>query len=102
MRSCAGVVGGRARRGSVPTRSRWSCGRRIRPGLLELVAGTEVIIEARNEGSFGHNLTIDELDPSTGTVEPGQVVTATLMVHDGTAKYHCTFHPGMDGAIVAR
>jgi plastocyanin len=55
-----------------------------------------------NEGSFGHNLTIDELDRSTGTVEPGQVVTATFVVHDGTAKYHCTFHPGMDGEIVAR
>lgn len=70
------------------------------PAVLELEAGTEVTVEVRNDGSYGHNFTIDELDLSTGTVEPGQVVTANFVVPDGTTGYHCTFHPGMDGEIV--
>lgn len=70
------------------------------PDVLELEAGTDVTVEVRNDGSYGHNFTIDALDLSTGTVEPGQVVTATFEVPDGTTGYHCTFHPGMDGEIV--
>src|SRR5262245_31268438 len=70
------------------------------PATLERDAGTEVSVEVRNEGSDGHNFTIDDLDLSTGTVEPGQVVTATFVVPDGTTGFHCTFHPGMSGEIV--
>jgi plastocyanin len=71
------------------------------PDDLSLRAGTEVDVEVRNEGSNGHNFTIDALDLSTGTVEPGEVVTATFTVPSGTTEYHCTFHPGMRGEIVA-
>jgi plastocyanin len=71
------------------------------PDDLSLKAGTEVDVEVRNEGSDGHNFTIDALDLSTGTVEPGQVVTATFVVPNGTTEYHCTIHPGMRGEIVA-
>jgi plastocyanin len=70
------------------------------PDVLRLEAGTEVTVEVRNDGSSGHNFTIDELDLSTGTVEPGQIVTATFEVPNGTTGFHCTFHPGMDGEIV--
>lgn len=70
------------------------------PDVLELEAGTDETVEVRNDGSSGHNFTIDSLDLSTGTVEPGQVVTATFEVPEGTTGYHCTFHPGMDGGIV--
>jgi plastocyanin len=69
------------------------------PDALRLEAGTEVTVEVRNEGSYGHNFTIDELDLSTGTVEPGEVMTATFLVPSGTTEYRCTFHPGMDGEI---
>ena len=72
------------------------------PDVLRLRAGTEAQVEVRNEGSQGHNFTIDSLDLSTGTVEPGNVVTATFTVPNGTTEYHCTFHPGMTGQIVAR
>jgi plastocyanin len=72
------------------------------PDVLRLEAGTEVSVEVRNDGSQGHNFTIDSLDLSTGTVEPGSVVTATFTVPDGTTGYHCTFHPGMTGEIVTR
>ena len=71
------------------------------PDGLRLQAGTQVQVEVRNEGSQGHNFTIDALDLSTGTVEPGQVMTATFTVPTGTIGYHCTFHPGMNGEIVA-
>ena len=70
------------------------------PDVLELEAGTDVSVEVQNDGSYGHNFTIDSLDLSTGTVEPGQVVTATFEVPEGTTGYHCTFHPRMDGEIV--
>jgi plastocyanin len=70
------------------------------PDVLELETGTEATVEVRNDGSYGHNFTIDALDLSTGTVEPGQVVAATFVVPDGTTGFHCTFHPGMDGEIV--
>src|SRR5262245_6960280 len=69
------------------------------PEVLRLQAGTEVDVEVRNEGSNQHNFTIDSLDVSTGTVEPGSVVTATFTVPNGTTGYHCTFHPGMTGQI---
>jgi plastocyanin len=71
------------------------------PDVLSLEAGTEVTVEVRNDGSNGHNFTIDALDLSTGTVEPGRVVTATFTVPNGTTEYHCTFHPSMRGEIVA-
>ena len=67
------------------------------PDALHLDAGAEVDVEVRNEGSNGHNFTIDALDLSTGTIE----MTATFVVPNGTMEYHCTFHPGMRGEIVA-
>jgi plastocyanin len=70
------------------------------PDVIRLEAGAEATIEVRNDGGYGHNFTIDQLDLSTGTVEPGQAVTATFVVPDGTTGFHCTFHPGMDGEIV--
>lgn len=71
------------------------------PGTLHLEAGTEVDVEVRNEGGDDHNFTIDALNLSTGTIEPRQVMTATFTVPSGTTEYHCTFHPGMHGEIVA-
>lgn len=71
------------------------------PATLALNAGDEVSVEVHNDGSSQHNFTIDSLNLSTGTVEPGKVVTATFVVPDGTTEYHCTFHPGMHGEILA-
>jgi len=70
------------------------------PEVLHMEAGTQVEVEVRNDGSDQHNFTIDDLDLSTGTVEPGDVVTASFTVPNRTTGYHCTFHPGMDGEIV--
>jgi plastocyanin len=71
------------------------------PATLKLPAGEKVTVEITNEGSNAHNFTIDRLDLSTGTMTSSQVMTATFTVPDGTTEFHCTFHPGMTGTIVA-
>lgn len=71
------------------------------PARLELEAGREVTVETTNEGNANHNFTVDDLDLSTGTVAPGEVMTATFTVPSGTTEFHCTYHPGMQGEIVA-
>jgi plastocyanin len=71
------------------------------PATLRLPAGEEVTVEITNDGSNQHNFTVDRLDLSTGTMSSGGVMTATFTVPDGTTEFHCTFHPGMDGTIVA-
>lgn len=70
------------------------------PAELRLEAGTEVTVETRNEGEAGHNFTVDDLGVSTGTVEPGGVVSATFTVPSQATEFRCTFHPGMRGEIV--
>jgi plastocyanin len=74
----------------------------FQPERLELEAGAEVTVEVRNEGGTGHDFTVDALELSTGTVDPGQVVTATFVVPEGPTGFRCTLHGGMDGEIVGR
>lgn len=69
------------------------------PATLEAEAGSEVTVEVTNEGDQPHNLVIDELGVSTGTLEAGQVVTATFTVPDEAITYYCSFHPGMAGEL---
>lgn len=69
------------------------------PAELELEPGTEVTVEVANDGDTAHNLVIDELDLSTGTIDPGEVVTATFTVPDTAVDFVCTFHPGMSGQL---
>lgn len=69
------------------------------PASLELVAGSEATIEVTNQGERPHNLVIDELDLSTGTLEPGDVATATFTVPDTPVTYYCSFHSGMEGEL---
>ncbi len=70
------------------------------PNRLELEAGTDVTLEVTNDGDTGHDFTIDSLDLSTGVIEPGGVMTATIAVPDGTSQFRCTLHGGMEGEIV--
>ncbi|MPZ74870.1 MAG: hypothetical protein GEU74_16940 [Nitriliruptorales bacterium] len=69
------------------------------PTTLELPSGSKVTIEVVNEGHQAHNLVIDDITLSTGTLEPGQVATATLTVPDAPVTYYCSFHPGMEGRL---
>lgn len=70
------------------------------PDEVEAAPGTEVTVEVANDGDTPHNLVIDEIDLSTGTLDPGEVVTATFTVPDEPVEFVCTFHPGMTGRLV--
>lgn len=70
------------------------------PAILELEPGTQVTIEVDNQGQQPHNLVIDKIDLSTGTLAPGDVATATFTVLDGPVTFYCSFHPGMKGQLL--
>jgi plastocyanin len=46
-----------------------------------------------------HTTWSDDLDLSTGTLDPGEVVTATFTVPTSAVTFYCSFHPGMDGEL---
>jgi plastocyanin len=73
----------------------------FRPDTLHLSAGTRVTVEVRNDGEENHNFTIDDLDTSTGAMQPGDVATVRFTPPKGTTEFRCTFHPDMVGRIVA-
>jgi plastocyanin len=72
------------------------------PEALELTAGETVTVEVTNEGSTVHDFAIEHLDLNTGTINSGDVATATFTVPEGTTTFKCTFHPGMEGTIEGR
>ena len=72
---------------------------RSQTDTLELEAGEEVTVEVRNEDGTAHDFAIDVIDLNTGTIEPGEVATATFTVPQGTTEFVCTFHGGMTGVI---
>ena len=69
------------------------------PESLELTAGETVTVEVTNEGSTVHDFAIEELALNTGTIESGDVATATFEVPEGSTEFKCTFHPDMKGTI---
>ena len=69
------------------------------PTTLEFEPGTQVTIEVDNQGQVPHNLVIDEIDLSTGTLEAGDVANATFVVPENPVTFYCSFHPGMKGQI---
>jgi len=71
------------------------------PNVLKVPAGSPVTIEVRNFGEENHNLTIDDLDTSTGPMQTGDVMTVTFTAPKGMTEFRCTWHPDMVGRIVA-
>jgi plastocyanin len=71
------------------------------PNALKVPAGSPVTIEVRNFGEEKHNLTIDDLDTSTGPMQTGDVMTVTFTAPRGMTEFRCTWHPDMVGRIVA-
>ena len=72
------------------------------PDELSAKAGSELVVEIHNEGDDPHEFAIEELDLSTGTIEPGDVAHARFVVPAGSTKFTCTYHGGMDGLIEAK
>lgn len=68
------------------------------PSTLQLPAG-DTSISVTNTGDSAHNFVIDGLDVSSGTIEPGDTVTANFVLPAGGAEFVCTFHGGMGGHI---
>lgn len=69
------------------------------PSSLDLEPGEEVSVEITNNGKAPHNFVIEELDLSTGTIQPGEAATATFTVPEGSVEYRCTLHPSMRGEL---
>ena len=70
----------------------------FQPAQLRVAPG-EVTLAVANQGQSAHNLVIDQLGLSTGTIQPGESVTATFTAAGEPLDYVCTFHPGMEGRI---
>ncbi|MCW8193794.1 cupredoxin domain-containing protein [Proteobacteria bacterium 005FR1] len=58
------------------------------PNKEIIPAGTEVMVHLPNEGSLGHNFSIDELDIDVD-VAAGETKTITLEAPAGTYTYYC-------------
>ena len=57
------------------------------------------VIQWKNTGSVPHNVTFDD-QPALTSLMLAQGDTWEVQIdHPGTDKYHCTFHPGMDGQV---
>ena len=69
------------------------------PDELTAVPGEQVVLDVVNEGRAPHNLVVDDLDLSTGTMPGGDAVVARFTMPDEPVDFVCTFHPGMDGTI---
>ena len=70
------------------------------PETLQVPAG-QTAVTITNTGDAPHNFVIDELDVSSGTIEPGGTVTASFELPSSGVAFVCTFHGGMDGRIEA-
>jgi plastocyanin len=57
------------------------------------------VIQWKSTGSAAHNVTFDDQQSLTsGTLQQGNTWQVQITAA-GTYKYHCTFHPGMNGQI---
>jgi plastocyanin len=57
------------------------------------------VIQWKNTGSAPHNVTFDDQPALTsGILQQGDTWQVQFTT-SGTYKYHCTFHPGMNGQI---
>ena len=70
------------------------------PTTIELDPGAEVTVEVTNDDDTAHDFAIEEIGLNTGTIEPGEVATATFEAPNEATEFACTFHSGMTGRIV--
>lgn len=73
----------------------------FKPDVLQVPADTPVTLEITNEGSENHNFTIEDLNVSTGPMEPGATVTVTFTAPAGNTEFICTWHGPMVGHLEA-
>lgn len=69
----------------------------FQPSNVQVAAGD--VVEWVDAGSVAHNVTFDrQPEISSGTMNRGDRYQVRFMA-PGTFRYHCTFHPGMDGTV---
>jgi len=56
------------------------------------------IIEWTNAGSHTHNVTFDEYQPLSGSLDKGEKWQVSF-TKAGSYEYHCTFHPNMTAKL---
>ena len=71
----------------------------VRPGSIDVPAGSEVIVNVHNTGAMEHDL---KLGGTTGTdmIPPGETVTASLGVVSSTTQAWCTVPGHKEGGMV--
>lgn len=74
-------------------------GNKFEPSTLRVTAGEEITVEVSNEDDAAHDFAVESLDLNTGTIEAGEVSTATLTVPKGGLEFVCTFHSDMKGRL---
>jgi len=74
-------------------------GNKFEPSTLRVNADEEITIEVSNDDDTAHDFAVESLDLNTGTIEAGDVSTATLTVPEGGLEFVCTFHSDMKGRI---
>ena len=74
-------------------------GMKFEPSTLRAKTGEEIMVEVNNEDDTAHDFAIESLDLNTGTIEAGEVSTATLTVPEGGLEFVCTFHSDMKGRL---
>jgi len=57
------------------------------------------VVEWDNTGSIAHNVTFDDYQAITSDTMNGGDKYQVKFTKAGTFKFHCTFHPGMDGQV---
>jgi plastocyanin len=67
----------------------------FQPASVQVDAGVPATFELQNAGQSNHNFTSTDLNVSTGPMDPGDIVTVTATVPQGTTQFVCTWHPGM-------
>ncbi len=78
------------------------------PSTLNVAPGETVRVELANDGQIAHNFTVETLDASTATIQPGETSTLTFTAPEETGTYPIRFicsvagheDAGMIGEIV--
>jgi plastocyanin len=60
-------------------------------------AGDKITIT--NNDSVAHTVTADDKSFDSGTINPGETMTLTMPLKNGSFGFYCTFHPYMRGKI---
>ena len=62
----------------------------IQPAELTIAANTDVTISVKNEGTFGHDFTLEDQGMGTSLLDPGSSEDVVVNLAAGTYVYYCS------------